>query len=262
LLEVLPCPFVKLSIFFWKLCWFRKSNEYLSAFPASTVLTLIELKDGTLATGSADTTIKLWDRNGFCLKIFTGHKGSVLTLIELKDGNLASGSYDNTIKLWNRKGSCLKTFKGHKDLVRTPEGSFFTPSVLTLIELKDGTLASGSGDHTIKLWNQRGSCLKTFKGHTGRIYSLIELQNGTLVSRSADKTIKLWDRKGSCLKTLTGHTTLIELKNGTLASGSNDNTIKLWDLKGSSCIQTLTGHKFCSYPYWAQERHIGQLLSR
>jgi WD40 repeat protein len=197
------------------------------------VQTVIELKDGTLASGSGDRTIKLWDRNGNCLKTFTGHTRVVFALIELKDGTLASGSSDKTIKLWDRSGKCLKTLTGH------------TSHIWALIELKDGTLASGSGDKTIKLWDRNGKCLKTFTGHTNYVLTLIELKDGTLASGSYDNTIKLWNHSGKCLKTLTGHTdyvqTIIELKDGTLASGSPDKTIKLWDHSGN-CLKTLTGH--------------------
>jgi len=74
---------------------------------------------------------------------------------------------------------------------------------------------------------------KTLKGHSNSVLSLIELKNGYLASISLDKTIKLWSTEtGECKQTLEGHSgsvyCLIELKNGYLASGSDDNTIKIW----------------------------------
>ena len=59
------------------------------------------LSDGTLASGSMDKTIKIWDTSsGTCIKTLKGHTHSVNSLCLLTDGTLASGSYDNTIKIW------------------------------------------------------------------------------------------------------------------------------------------------------------------
>jgi WD40 repeat protein len=59
----------------------------------------------------------------------------------------------------------------------------------------DGTiLASGSGDHKIKLWDvATGKEQATLKGHTGGVYSVAFSPDGTiLASGSLDGTIKLW----------------------------------------------------------------------
>ena len=57
------------------------------------------------------------------------------------------------------------------------------------------TLASGSGDQTIKLWDvTTGKERATLKGHTGMVLSVAYSPDGkTLASGSPDKTIKLWD---------------------------------------------------------------------
>ena len=56
------------------------------------------------------------------------------------------------------------------------------------------TLASGSGDKTIKLWDATThACLATLSGHTGEVNSVSFSPDGkTLASGSRDKTIKLW----------------------------------------------------------------------
>ena len=94
----------------------------------------------TLASGSDDYTIKLWNiETGKEIKTLTGHSSFVFTVSFSPDGKtLASGSYDKTIKLWNvATGKEIKTLTGHSDWVRTVS---FSP---------DGkTLASGSDDKT------------------------------------------------------------------------------------------------------------------
>ena len=71
------------------------------------------------------------------------------------------------------------------------------------------TLASGSEDKTIKLWDvATGKEQATLKGHTDAVSSVAFSPDGkTLASGSEDKTIKLWDvATGKEQATLKGHT--------------------------------------------------------
>jgi len=104
--------------------------------------------DGSLlASGSYDSTIKLWRvADGSLVRTLKGHTDWVNSVSFSPDGRLlASGSEDNTIKLWRvSDGSLVRTLKGHTGEVRSVS---FSP---------DGRLlASGSGDNTIKLWQVR-----------------------------------------------------------------------------------------------------------
>src|SRR4051794_6032025 len=71
-----------------------------------------------------------------------------------------------------------------------------TEAVFPVAFSPDGkTLASGSLDDTIKLWDvQTGKEQATLKGHTDWVGSVAYSPDGkTLASGSNDKTIKLWD---------------------------------------------------------------------
>jgi hypothetical protein len=98
----------------------------------------------TLASGSYDCTIRLWDmQSGSSIGELTGHSYSVLSVAFSPDGKtLASGSYDCAIRLWDvQSGSSLRELSGHLHIVTSVA---FSP---------DGkTLASGSYDCTIRLW--------------------------------------------------------------------------------------------------------------
>jgi hypothetical protein len=61
------------------------------------------------------------------------------------------------------------------------------------------TLASGSYDQTVKLWETAtGKLLTTFEGHTGEVESVAWSPDGkTLASGSGDKTVKLWEGSGT-----------------------------------------------------------------
>lgn len=60
--------------------------------------------------------------------------------------------------------------------------------------MPDGTLASGSDDKSIKIWNvTTGSVLRTLSGHASAVYCLELLPNGLLISGSEDKSLRIWN---------------------------------------------------------------------
>jgi len=205
----------------------------------------------TLASGSGDGTIKLWDvqsqrkwwdvRSQREIATLTGHSSRVWSLAFSPDGRtLASGSWDNTIKLWDVQSQGeIATLTGHSYLVLSVA---FSP---------DGrTLASGSADNTIKLWDvQSQGQIATLTEHSNSVRSVAFSPDGrTLASGSADNTIKLWDVQSQRqIATLTGHSGFVysvafSPDGLTLASGSPDKTIKLWDVQSQGEIATLTEH--------------------
>lgn len=66
--------------------------------------------------------------------------------------------------------------------------------VSTLCVLPKGTLASGSGDATICLWDtQSGQRLKSLIGHAAFVTSIVCFSNQKLASASRDDTVRIWD---------------------------------------------------------------------
>ncbi len=69
---------------------------------SNSVSPYISPDGNTLASGSGNKTIKLWNlRTNQEIATLTGHSEEVNSVAFSPDGNtLASGSYDKTIKLW------------------------------------------------------------------------------------------------------------------------------------------------------------------
>jgi hypothetical protein len=113
------------------------------------------LTDGTtlLATGSADSTIRIWDpTTGQHLRTLTGHTNWVRSVAfgTLTDGAtlLATGSLDHTIRIWNpATGKHLHTLTGHSASV--PTVAFTTQPDGTTLLISVG----GEPDRTVRIWN-------------------------------------------------------------------------------------------------------------
>lgn len=133
-----------------------------------------------------------------------------------------------------------RTLKGHVGWVRSVT---FSP---------DGrNLASGSADHTIKLWDVVArNELRTLQGHTDQVWTItFSPDSQQLASASWDGTVKLWDvATGQVSRTLKGHSghaqgVSFSPDGGQLATaGGEDNSLKLWSVATGQELQTFKGH--------------------
>ncbi len=200
--------------------------------------------DGTtLASGSGDPSIKLWDvatRTNIATR--TRFTSSVYSVAFSPDGAiLASGSGDTVTHLWDvATWAIITTLQGHTEAVNSVS---FSP---------DGAiLASGSEDRTVKLWDVATQTnFATLEGHTEAVNSVsFSPDSAILASGSGDRTVKLWDvATQTNFATLEGHTSGVysvsfSPDGGILASGSWDDTVKLWDVATQTKIATLEGHR-------------------
>ena len=202
----------------------------------------------TLASGSTDNTIQLWDTQSRThLKTLKGHTDTVLSVVFSADGTtLASGSKDNTLRLWDAQtGELQKTLKGH------------TNAVLSVVFGPNGkTLASGGKDKTIRLWDvETGTLQKTLDliEHTEEILRMAFSPDGkTLASWDWgwDTSIRLWDvETGEVQKTLKGqerdvvYDLTFSPDGKTLASAMDNGTVRLWHAQTGERHRILTGHK-------------------
>ena len=139
-----------------------------------------------IASGSEDSTIKIWDyETSQYERTLKGHTGPVTGVCFDSVGSiLASCSADMTAKLWDMTTYlCTKTLRGHDHTISSVR---FAPSgdqVLTC-----------SRDHTVKCWEvTTGFCIRTYAGHSDWVKCIsVSLDGESLASAGSDQSIIVW----------------------------------------------------------------------
>ncbi len=213
----------------------------------------------TLASGSPDGSLKLWDVERRAL-LWSGRQTKAINCLAFSpDGNLlASSGLDATVRLWDPKLGIPLQELPHPGpifaLAWSPDG---------------GLLASSDFAGTIRLWERQPTgparCAQTLEGHSNLVRGLAFAPDGmSLASAGWDGTVKLWDRaSGRCLQTLLGHTQRVHCiawspDGGTLASGGSDHTIWLWEAHRRIARVALQGHsaEVYSLAFSPDSRHL------
>ncbi|KAJ3299453.1 Mitochondrial fission protein [Borealophlyctis nickersoniae] len=264
----------------------QEAQEEPEIAPNSCIKTLYGHKDsvecldfdmpfGTLVTGSADKTIRVWDLSSHrCAALLEAHRGWVRT-VQVRSQTLMSGSGDHTIRQW--------------DLSRLPP----MPSS-----------ATGMPSTPFSTPDPEEICVQTYRGHTGGV-SCLMFDERTLISGSVDKTVRQWDmetgaevtilrsekwidgvnmdgadrvvvgdlnaslssptesvlpahsvspaeistdsgigtpKTGFKLYNVGGHVGALQFWHHALAAGYGDGVIRLWDLRTGRCHRELSGH--------------------
>ncbi|KAK4994122.1 hypothetical protein LTR66_005770, partial [Elasticomyces elasticus] len=155
-------------------------------------VTCLQFDDNILATGSYDSTIKIWDvDSGDEVRTLTGHTMGIRCL-QFDGKKLMTGSLDATLKVWNwRTGECLRTFdRAHN-------------AGIICLHFDGSWVASGSQDHTVRVWNSETKSTFLLRGHTDWVNAVkLDTASRTLFSASDDCTVRLWDLDTrQCIKT-------------------------------------------------------------
>lgn len=175
-------------------------NEHIDAVNALA----IDRQNNLLYSGSTDTTIKVFQKQGIessgkqCQHILLATlqaKSPVNTLALSPDGKvLYSGHSDQTVTVWK-----IKEVNGIKQYNAVGALPGHRMSVLCLCTLSN-LVISGSSDKTIRVWRRNDdglhSCVSVMTGHTGPVKSLCAvpaLGSGVMVySGSMDGDVRVW----------------------------------------------------------------------
>jgi WD40 repeat protein len=215
------------------------------------IWTLAELPNELIATGGRDKTIKIWKTSvaPTWAQTLTGHQSSVTSIIALRTGDLWSASRDQTIQIWKHQVSGrfehCRTLQGHRG------------AILALSKSSDDSIvATGSADHSIRLWRPDGQIITDLQGHSGWVWSIQFLGPRYLVSASEDGTVRLWSLDTmNCLDTYSSgsaplRTLIVSSDARQIAVGQADGVITIWAVNRTdlqSAPRLLLRHTFVAH---------------
>ncbi|XP_014321730.1 F-box-like/WD repeat-containing protein TBL1X [Myotis lucifugus] len=207
-----------------------------------------------LASGSTDSTARIWDLNGssngastqLVLRHCIREKGQdvpsnrdVTSLDWNSDGTLlATGSYDGFARIWMEDGNLARTL-----------GQRRGPIFALKWNKKGNYIVSAGVDKTAIIWDAHtGEAKQQFLFHSAPVLDVDWQNNTTFASCSTDKCIHVCrlgcDRP---VKTFQGHTNEVNAikwnpSRMLLASCSDDSTLKIWSMKQDTCVHDLQAH--------------------
>ena len=239
-------------------------DEYTLTGHANSVGSIALSPNGkTLASGSYDGEIKIWDLQKRKVKCsLKAHEKDVSCVVFSSEEELISGSYDGKIKIWNLRTQEVKWTLPQEELGPNP----YAIESMSLSPNGEYLFINSYESEQIRIWylpkeiKQVGSLSK----HTGGVMCLAMSPNGRiLVSGGKDNKVYFWEvpfkdnqppqyyEDWKCFpesESLEQHsdwvTSLaISPNNEILASGGKDGEIYLWNLNsGGTFIKKLEKH--------------------
>jgi WD40 repeat protein len=204
-------------------------------------------RDGlTLASGSADRTIRLWDRASHsCRATLTGHRYAILGLAFSPDGGrLASASVDNTARLWDvAQGQQTEQLPGTfswTSIDWSPDGNF---------------VAAGSWG---RMWNRaegRVALWELSSLRQSRMHGVLPGEVNAVAFSPDSRTVAvagtsigafLWDVDDDTTLPLLEQATVRSLAwspDGQTLALARARAVELWDVAAGRCRATLAGHE-------------------
>jgi WD40 repeat protein len=170
--------------------------------------------------------------------ILRGHTDRVSCIVQGEGTDVLTCSEDNTIRRWNSStGVCLKIYKGHTDWVC----SILYDEATKLI------YSASDDKTIIVWNSETGEKIRVMEGHGNWVSSLVQVNDTTIASGSADGKIKLWDTTTlACIETISNGrhvNSVTATRDGWyLISGSDDDNVKVWNVATGRCLHTLSHH--------------------
>ncbi|NJN73514.1 MAG: hypothetical protein HC799_12260 [Limnothrix sp. RL_2_0] len=141
----------------------------------------------TIATGSNDGVMKLWNRQDGRLLATMSHAKRIWDIAFSPDGQtIATSTDDGAIALWTTEGKQFDHIKAHRTTIRN-----------TIFSTDGKLLISASRDGTVKLWQWEHPFRTVLQGHTDNIRAVAwHNDSQQLATGSSDQSIRLWSLDG------------------------------------------------------------------
>ena len=203
-----------------------KKTQFSLEGHQDTISSLAQTRSDQLISGSYDCTIKIWDiqHKYSCLMTLNQINckiNSILFYPENQSNIVVAGS-DGSISVWD-VNSCQQILNEKK--------SNESISLVIPLK-KQNTLAAVSNTSIMIIESPTMKVIKTLNEHKSKISSVIQLREGKLASVSVDSVINVWNGDNyELLRSIRGNSinNLIELNDGRVIASSNENCLAVWD---------------------------------
>jgi WD40 repeat protein len=196
------------------------TSKTISIFQEKDVVEIITIGEHFVVVSSQ--SIELHNKTKKLLEKNLGYSQTAACALQHDTFAVSERTYNsNKINIFSLKLDKIRSLDAHKDKVHC------------LLLLRNGKLASGSEDRTIRIWDtDLGTCLQTIRALD---YVRCMCQSGSFIAAGGLRhEIILYDTLSKARVILMGAhdepvNALVELGESIIASGSEDKKIKIWD---------------------------------
>lgn len=149
----------------------------------------------SVLSGSFDTAAIRWSlKTESAEQVLRFHAGAVNAVAFLKDGRMATAGADAKIAIWTAgRQQPDRVFAGHG-----------APIVSLAVSPDGARLASGSWDHTVRIWSLVDDAQQVLEGHAQNVNGVAFMPDGrSLVSAGYDRELRIWPLAGGTPSVIT-----------------------------------------------------------
>ena len=171
---------------------FSNSLEHMGYFSGHKkwIQCLCTISNKILASGSEDTTIKIWNiEDRSIMSTLSGHTKRVNALCYVKEGVLVSGSEDESLIVWSQSTTESSTYS-HRQMLKG-----HASPIMEIIRLNNKEIMSGDAGGDLMMWNiDQGLCIRQIPSFSGydSLFQMKQHMRGDLVVNYWNE-VKVWE---------------------------------------------------------------------